>query len=178
VIAVAGGAEKAALCTELGAARAVDHTAEDVFEVVMDETADRGADVIFDPIGGDQTERLWTCGALGGRYLAVGFNDDPESGLTGRALRRLSMANMTAMGVLVAYLDAPRDVRRFGINGFPPEVGARVHEHLLELVAAGRVRPVVGRTIALDETGAALEDHAARRTTGRTVVDLSIGAGP
>jgi len=173
VIGVAGGPEKAALCTELGAARAIDHTAEDVFDVVMDETGDRGADVIFDPIGGDQTEMLWTCGALGGRYLAVGFNDDPESGLTGRALRKLSMANMTAMGVLLAYLDTPRDFRRFGINGFPPEAGQRVHEHLLELVAAGRIRPVVGRTISLDEVGAALEDHAARRTSGRTVVELS-----
>ncbi len=172
VIALAGGPEKAALCTKLGAARAVDHTAEDVFDVVMDETGDRGADVIFDPIGGDQTEMLWTCGALGGRYLAVGFNDDPESGLTGRALRKLSMANMTVMGVLLAYLDTPRDFRRFGINGFPPDVGRRVHEHLLELVAAGSIRPVIGRTIPLDEVGAALEDHAARRTSGRTVVEL------
>ncbi len=176
VIAVAGGPGKAALCTALGAARVVDHTSEDVFEAVMDETGDRGADVIFDPIGGDQTEMLWTCGALGGRYLAVGFNDDPESGLTGRALRRLSMANMTVMGVLLAYLDTPRDFRRFGINGFPPDVGQRVHQHLLELVAADSIRPVVGRTIALDEVGAALEDHAARRTSGRTVVDLSTGA--
>ncbi len=173
VIAVAGDPEKAALCIELGAARAVDHTAEDVFDVVMDETGDRGADVIFDPIGGDQTEMLWTCGALGGRYLAVGFNDDPESGLTGRALRKLSMANMTVIGVLLAYLDTPRDFRRFGLNGFPPEVGQRVHEHLLELVSAGWIKPVVGRTISLDEVGAALEDHAARRTKGRTVVELS-----
>jgi len=173
VIAVAGGPEKTALCTELGAARAVDQTTEDVFEVVMDETGDRGADVIFDPIGGEQTEMLWTCGALGGRYLAVGFNDDPESGLTGRPLRKLSMANMTVMGVLLAYLDTPRDFRRFGINGFPPEVGQRVHEHLLELVAAGTIRPVVGRTIALDEVASALADHAARRTSGRTVVELS-----
>ena len=176
VIAMAGGAEKTALCAELGAARTVDHTTEDVFDAVMDETGDRGADVIFDPIGGDQTEMLWTCGALGGRYLAVGFNDDPESGLTGRPLRKLSMANMTVMGVLLAYLDTPRDFRRFGVNGFPPEVGQRVHDHLLELAAAGSIRPVVGRTISLDEVGTALEDHAARRTSGRTVVDLTIGA--
>lgn len=173
VIAVAGGPDKTRLSTEIGASRAIDHTTEDVFEVVMDETGDRGADVIFDPIGGDQTEMLWTCGALGGRYLAVGFNDDPESGLTGRPLRKLSMANMTVMGVLLAYLDTPRDFRRFGINGFPPEVGQRVHEHLLELVAAGSIRPVVGRTISLDEVAAALADHAARRTSGRTVVELS-----
>lgn len=173
VIAVAGGADKAGLCRDLGAARAIDQTAEDVFDVVMDETGDRGADVVFDPIGGEQTETLWTCGTLGGRYLAVGFNDDPESGLTGRALRKLSMANMTVMGVLLAYLDTPRDFRRFGINGFPPEVGQRVHDHLLELVTSGAIKPVVGRTISLDEVGAALEDHAARRTSGRTVVDLS-----
>jgi NADPH2:quinone reductase len=174
VIAVAGGSEKTRLSREIGATRAIDQETEDVFDVVMDETGDHGADVIFDPIGGDQTEMLWTCGALGGRYLAVGFNDDPESGLTGRALRKLSMANMTVMGVLLAYLDTPRDFRRFGINGFPPAVGQRVHEHLLELVAAGAVKPVVGRTIALDEVGAALEDHAARRTSGRTVVELSV----
>jgi NADPH2:quinone reductase len=80
---------------------------------------------------------------------------------------------MTVMGVLLAYLDTPRDFRRFGINGFPPEVGQRVHEHLLELVAAGSIRPVIGRTISLDEAGAALADHAARRTSGRTVVELS-----
>jgi NADPH2:quinone reductase len=85
------------------------------------------------------------------------------------------MANMTVLGVLLAYLDTPRDFRRFGINGFPPDVGERVHEHLLELVADGSIRPVVGRTVSLDEVGAALEDHAARRTTGRTVVDLSLG---
>ncbi len=173
VIATAGGADKARLCTDLGAARAVDHTAEDVFDAVMDETGDRGADVIFDPIGGDQTETMWTCGALGGRYLAVGFNDDPESGLTGRALRKLSMANMSALGVLLAYLDVPRDFRRFGINPFPPETGLRVHAALLDLVADGRIRPVIGRRIALEDVAGALEDHAARRTTGRTVVEIA-----
>jgi NADPH2:quinone reductase len=169
VIAVAGGPEKAQLCRDLGAERAIDQDTESVFDVVMDETGERGAEVIFDPIGGEQTETMWTCGALGGRYLAVGFNDDPESGLTGRALRKLSMANMTAMGVLLAYLDVPRAYRQFGVNPFPPETGRRVHAALLELVAAGKIRPVVGRTIGLSEVAGALEDHAARRTSGRTV---------
>ena len=138
----------------------------------MDATGDRGAEVIFDPIGGEQTETMWTCGALGGRYLAVGFNDDPESGLTGRPLRKLSMANMSVLGVLLAYLDMPRDFRRFGINAFPPETGQRVHAALLDLVAAGSIRPAIGRRIGLDDVAAALEDHAARRTSGRTVVQI------
>lgn len=175
VLAVAGGAEKGRLCADLGAERAIDQETEDVFEVVMDETGDRGADVVFDPIGGEQTETMWTCGALGGRYLAVGFNDDPESGLTGRPLRKLSMANLTVMGVLLAYLDVPRAFRQFGVNPFPPSTGVRVHAALLDLLAEGRIRPVVGRRIGLDDVAAALEDHAARRTSGRTVVDLAPG---
>lgn len=172
VIATAGGPEKTALCRQLGAEVTVDHTTDDVFDAVMDSTGDRGADVIFDPIGGDQTETIWTCGALGGRYLAVGFNDDPESGLTGRPLRKLSMANLSVLGVLLAYLDTPRDFRRFGINAFPPETGRRVHDELLRLVADGSIRPVIGRRIGLDDVAAALTDHAARRTSGRTVVVL------
>ncbi len=173
VIAMAGGVDKAKLCLDLGADLVVDtHEVEGaaIFDVVMDETAERGVDVIFDPIGGDLTETLWTCGTHGGRYLAVGFNDDPESGLTGRALRKLSMANMTAMGVLLAYLDVPRAFRQFGINPFPPATGARVHEALLELAAAGSIRPVVGKRVGLDGVAGALEEHAARRTWGRTVV--------
>ncbi|MFC5493852.1 NADPH:quinone oxidoreductase family protein [Nocardioides caricicola] len=172
VIATAGGPDKTRLCAELGAEVTIDHTTADVFDAVMDATGDRGADVIFDPIGGEQTETLWTCGALGGRYLAVGFNDDPESGLTGRPLRKLSMANMSVLGVLLAYLDTPRDFRRFGINAFPPATGERVHAALLELVASGSIRPVVGRRIGMDDVAGALADHAARRTTGRTVVVL------
>src|SRR4051794_34303525 len=118
VIATAGGAGKVALCAGLGAEVTVDHHADDVFDVTMAATDGRGADVIYDPIGGDQTETMWTCAALGGRYLPVGFNDDPESGLTGRPLRKASMANLTIMGVVLAYLDPPIEYRRFGVNTF------------------------------------------------------------
>lgn len=177
VVATAGGPEKTTLCRDLGADVVVDHSSEDVFDAVMDATGERGADVIFDPVGGELTETIWTCGALGGRYLAVGFNDDPQSGLTGRPLRKLSMANLSVLGVLLAYLEVPRDFRRFGINPFPPETGRRVHAALLDLVAAGSIRPVIGRRTTLDGVAAALEDHAARRTAGRTVVEMT-GATP
>ena len=173
VIAVAGGSDKAKLCLGLGAERAIDHTADDVFDAVMEHTGGHGADVIYDPIGGEQTESMWTCAALGGRYLPVGFNDDPESGLTGRPLRKVSMANVSVVGVILAYLDVPLEFRRFGINPFPPETGRRVHAALLELVAEEAIRPVVGRRIGLADVASALEDHEARRTSGRTVLDLS-----
>jgi NADPH2:quinone reductase len=48
-----------------------------------------------------------------------------------------------------------------------------VHAALLELVSAGTIAPVIGRVIAMDEVAAALDDHANRRTSGRTVVDVA-----
>lgn len=173
VIATAGSPDKTALCTELGAERVVDHGAEDAFDAVMGHTDGHGADVVFDPIGGDATEAMWTCAARGGRYLPIGFNDDPESGLTGRPLRKVSMANVSVVGVVLAYLDAPRELRRFGINPFSPADGERVHAALLDLLDRGAIRPIVGRRVGLSEVASALEDHGARRTSGRTVLDLT-----
>lgn len=174
VIAVAGGAEKVGLCVDLGAEVGVDHTNEDLFDAVMAHTEGRGANVAFDVVGGEGTEEVWTTMALGGRYLPVGFNDDPQSGLTGRPLRKVSMGNISVLGVILAYLDAPLEFRRFGINPFPPSTGQRVHVKLCRLVTEGQIRPVIGRRIAMRDVGAALDDHGARRTAGRTVVDLSL----
>jgi NADPH2:quinone reductase len=174
VMAVAGGAEKGRVCTTLGASLAIDHS-DDVFARVMEATDGHGADVVFDLVGGEGTESIWTTIAQGGRYLPVGFNDDPQSGLTGRPLRRVSMGNFSVVGVILAYMEAPIEFRRFGVNPFPPAVGREVHTELLALVAAGKIRPVVSRRIAMGEVAAALEDHEQRRTTGRTVVDVSLG---
>jgi NADPH:quinone reductase len=172
VLAIAGGPEKALLCKELGATP-IDHTTDDIFDRVMALTDNRGAEVVVDLIGGEQTETIWTCVAREGRYLPVGFNDDPESGLTGRPLRKVSMGNFSVLGVMLGYNEMPIEFRRFGVNTFTPEVGRDVHGALLQLVAAGAIRPVIGRRISMDEVAAALDDHEQRRTTGRTVVDLS-----
>jgi NADPH:quinone reductase len=174
VIAIAGGTEKARLCTELGAS-AIDYTAADLFDEVNARTEGRGADVAVDLVGGEQTEVIWTCMAREGRYLPVGFNDDPQSGLTGRPLRKVSMGNFSVLGVILGYGELPVDFRRFGLNMFPAELGREVHTALLDLVASGTVRPVIGRQITMDEVAGALDDHEQRRTTGRTVVAMARG---
>lgn len=175
VIAIAGGAHKTALCKTLGAAHTVDHTADghDLFASVMDATHGHGADVAIDLVGGEATETTWTVMAHGGRYVPVGFNDDPESGFTGRPLRKVAMGNFTVVGILAAYGELPLDFRRFGIHPFPAAVGEQVHADLLRLLASNEIAPTVGRTIGMDDVGTALEDHEARRTTGRTVVSIS-----
>lgn len=173
VIAAAGGPAKAKLCEQVGASLGIDYHSEDVFDRVMEHTDGRGADVVVDLVGGDRTETVWTCVAREGRYLPVGFNDDSESGLTGRPLRKVAMGNFSVMGVMLSYNDAPLQLRRFGVNPLPPSLGPEVHRSLSELVAAGSIRPVIGRRIGMDGVAAALDDHANRRTTGRTVVEVS-----
>ena len=171
VIAVAGG-DKGAVCAQLGASLVIDAASGDMFDRVMDHTNGRGAEVVFDVIGGDLVETTWTCVAREGRYLPVGFNDDVQSGLTGRPLRKVSTGNFSVVGVLMSYNEVPLQVRRAGLNPFGPATGAEVHAALCELVSRGAIRPVVGRRIRIEDVGAALEDHEQRRTTGRTVVDL------
>jgi NADPH2:quinone reductase len=174
VIAVAGGTEKGALCTELGADVVVDHTTEDFVEAVLADTEDQGAEVVYDLTGGDFVERSWRCTARGGRYLAVGFADDDANGMTGRPLRMGCIGNIDIVCVMVAWAESvDPGMRRFGFNPFGRDVADEVHTDLLRLVDKELVRPYVGRRVTMGEAGAALDDHENRRSQGRTVVEVS-----
>jgi NADPH2:quinone reductase len=173
VIAVAGGPEKGALCTSLGADLVIDHTAEDFVESVLAATGDAGADVVYDLAGGDFVERSWRCTAHGGRYLAVGFADDVDNGMTGRPLRMACIGNVDIVGVMLGWSEGvDPGMRRFGFNPFGRKEGEEVHADLLRMVAEGSIRPFLGRRVAMDEAGAALDEHEERRSLGRTVVEV------
>lgn len=174
VIAVAGGPDKGALCTSLGADLVIDHTSEDFVESVLAATGDAGADVVYDLAGGDFVERSWRCTAHGGRYLAVGFADDDENGMTGRPLRMACIGNIDIVGVMLGWSEAvDPGMRRFGFNPFGREVGEEVHADLLRMAAEGSIRPYVGRRVSMEEAGAALDEHEERRSLGRTVVEVA-----
>ncbi len=173
VIAVAGGPTKGALCASLGADLVIDHTTEDFVEAVLAATGDVGADVVYDLTGGDFTERSWRCTARGGRYLAVGFADDTENGMTGRPLRMACIGNIDLVCVMLAWVDTiDPGMRRFGFNPFGRDVADEVHSDLLRLVAEGTIRPFIGRRVTMEEAGAALDEHEDRRSLGRTVVEI------
>lgn len=173
VIATAGGPEKVALCREMGAALAIDHTDEDWAEAVFAHTGDVGAHVVCDLAGGSFVEPSWRVTAREGRYLAVGYTDDDENGMTGRPLRMASIGNISIVGVLCAYVDdLDPGMRRFGFNPYGRDVGESVHADLLRLIADGKIRPHVGRRVSMEEAGAALDEHEARRSVGRTVVEV------
>jgi NADPH2:quinone reductase len=145
----------------------------DFAEKVFELTNDRGADVVCDLVGGEVTQPSWRCTAREGRYLTVGFADDPENGMTGQPLRPLATGNFSVVGVMVAWVDnLPPFVRKMGINPFPRAVANDVHGDLMRLLEAGKIRPTLERRVTLEEAPAALEDHEARKTMGRTAVSI------
>lgn len=171
VFATVGSAEKADYCRSLGADRVINHTSEDFRQVVLAETAHAGADVILDLVAGRFVEPSWGCIAREGRYVCAGFADDEENGFTGRPLRPLCSANFSVLGVMLSYIGhMPPEIREFGFNMFTRDVGERVHAALLDLFSQGKIKPVLNRTVTLEEAADALSDQEHRKTRGRTVV--------
>jgi NADPH2:quinone reductase len=174
VIAVAGGPEKGALCASLGADLVIDHQTQDFVESVLQATGDAGADVVYDLTGGDFAERSWRCTAHGGRYVAMGFADDDENGMTGRPLRMACLGNIDIVCVMLGWAESvDPGMRRFGFNPFGRDVADEVHTDLLRLVAEGSIRPYIGQRVAMEEAGRALDAHDERRAVGRTVVEIA-----
>jgi NADPH2:quinone reductase len=173
VYATAGGSAKVELCRQLGAELAIDHMETNFADAVLDHTDDVGAEVVCDLAGGGFVADAWRAVARGGRYLAVGFADDPDNGTGGTPLRPTCIGNFSIVGVLGAYMsNVPGPLRRTGFNPFGRDVAERVHEDLLRLVRSGDVRPHIGQRVSLEEAPAALEAHEQRRSLGRTAVLL------
>jgi len=179
VIATVGDDDKAALVEGLGADVVVNYQTDDFVARVLDLTSGAGVDVCFDGVGGETMMRSLRCLGRGGRHLVVGFAGGIEAEeipmVSGRAL---CFGNFELVGVILSYVDVdklpyvtgfvPVPVPRFN----PPttDLGRQIQAHLLELLAAGTIRPIVGRTVPFEGLAEALDDMEARRTIGRTVV--------
>ena len=174
VIATAGGPEKVAFVRDLGADVAVDYRADDFGAVVEEVTGGLGVDVVFDGVGGEVGTRSRRCLALGGRYLVIGFASgieaEEEPMVTGR---ELCFGSYAVCGVMLSYTSDPVMARKAtGFNITPRSVGEAVHADLLGLLAAGAIRPVVGREVDFADLPAALDAMEDRETMGRVVVHL------
>jgi NADPH2:quinone reductase len=155
VIGVVGGAEKAAVARRLGADVVVDRHTEDVVSVVKEATEGRGADVVYDPVGGETYDRSTKCIAFEGRILVVGF-----AGGTIQAppLSHALVKNYSVVGLhwgLYARLD-PHAVRE-------------CHHELTRLVAVGAITPLVTERLALEDLADGVQRLADGVTTGRVV---------
>jgi NADPH2:quinone reductase len=177
VLAVAGSVEKLALARDLGAEVTIDSSVDDLAAAALAATDDVGVDVVFDTVGEAVLEASLSALRYNGRYVMLGFASGKEVADEPFLVpRRLMLANCRVATVMFAY--AAPDLRStvktaMGWNFPPTELGTRIQDEILERVAAGRVRAVVGRTLDLaDDVPGALEDLARRATVGRTVVTV------
>jgi NADPH:quinone reductase len=156
VIATAGGPEKVQVCRDLGADHVVDYTADDFVPVVKEVTGGHGADVVYDPVGGDVFDRSRKCIAFEGRLVVVGFTSGriPEA-----PANHLLVKNYSVVG-LHWGLYLKHDPAVFGL----------VHEELTRLYEDGRIDPLVGQVLPLEEAPKALGALASRGTVGKVVL--------
>lgn len=156
VIAAARGAERAAFCRAQGADAVVDPRSEPLPERVRELTSGRGADVVYDPVGGEAFEAATRAVAHEGRLLAVGF----ASGRWGTPdPAHLVTHNYSLMGVMPGGYD----------RAFKEEAQARLEAWL----RAGRLRVPLARTVPFESLPAGLEALAAGGMTGRIALSVA-----
>jgi NADPH2:quinone reductase len=156
VIAVVGGAAKAEAARALGADVVVDRLEEDFVAVVKEVTGGRGADVVYDPVGGAAYQGSTKCVAFEGRIVVVGFAGGT---IPAPALNHALVKNYSILGL------------HWGLyRSKDPEAVAACHRVLTELADAGTIRTLVGARLPFEDAPAGLSRLAAGENLGRLVV--------
>jgi NADPH2:quinone reductase len=161
VIGVVGGPAKAEVARQLGADVVVDRHSEDFVEVVKAETNGHGADVVYDPVGGDTYRRSAKCIAFEGRILLIGF--------AGGEIQQVALNNALIKNYSIIGL-------HWGLYArYEPSAYGECHAALTELAAAGKIRPVVSERLPLAELASGVQRLADGLTTGRVVYEAAAG---
>ncbi|WP_405578632.1 NADPH:quinone oxidoreductase family protein [Streptomyces sp. NBC_01092] len=163
VIGVVGGADKAAVARDLGCDVVIDRRAEDVIGAVKEATGGRGADVIYDPVGGEAYTQSAKVVAFEGRIVVVGF---ASGSIPSPALNHALVKNYSILGL------------HWGLyNTKNPKLIMHCHEQLTELAARGAIKPLVSERVPLGGAAAAVQRVADGVTTGRIAVVPSLENG-
>lgn len=156
VIGVVGGADKAEVARALGCDVVVDRRSEDVIAAVKEATGGRGADVIYDPVGGEAYAQSAKVVAFEGRIVVVGF---ASGSIPSPALNHALVKNYSIVGL------------HWGLyNLKDPAAILRCHETLTEYAAKGLIKPLVSERVAFDGAADAVQRVSEGVTTGRLVV--------
>ena len=158
VIATAGSDEKVEVCRELGADHAINYKTQDFVEEVKKITGGRGADVVYDPVGGDVYDRSTKCIAFEGRIVIVGFTSGriPQA-----ATNHVLVKNYSVVGL------------HWGLySKRAPELIPLATKALLELYDAGKIKPYVSTRLPLSEAPRALTSVAEGKSTGKVILTV------
>lgn len=156
VIATAGGSEKTKVCSDLGADVVIDYLTEDFIEIVKKETDGRGADVIYDPVGGDTFDNSRRCIAFDGRLLVIGFAGGriPEA-----PANHALVKNYSIVGVHWGYF-----------KRLYPEGVVEIHNNLMDLYEKGKIKPLIYDEFPFEKVPEALNMLGSRKTWGKLIV--------
>lgn len=159
VFSTAGGPEKVEICRQLGAEMAVDYREENFVDAVKEATGGRGADVIFDPVGGDVFDLSRKCVAFEGRIVVVGF--------AGGRIADAPTNHALVKNYSVAGL-------HWGLyNKVMPELVTETHHALVDLYTERKIDPLIHKTVPFDELPEALDLLQSRKTHGKLVTTPS-----
>ena len=156
VIAVASTEEKRAVCRKLGADHAIDPSAGGFRDRVRELTGGRGADVVFDPVGGDVFDESMRCIAPFGRILIVGF-------VGGRAALAKTNHLLIKDAEVIGYTAG-------ALQRHDPAWARRNTEILIDWLGAGRLSPYVSHRVPLAEAARALQIVKDRQVIGKVVL--------
>jgi len=156
VIAAASSDEKLEICRQHGADATINYSTQDLREAIKATTDGKGPDVIYDPVGGIYAEPAFRSIGWRGRYLVVGFanGEIPKLPLNLTLLKGASL-----VGVFWGEY-----VRR------EPKANMAAMRELMGWLAEGKIRPHISGRYALADTPKALNDMAARKVTGKVVI--------
>jgi NADPH2:quinone reductase len=156
VIACASSEEKLAVCREHGADATINYAAEDLRERIKALTDGRGADVVYDPVGGPYTEPAFRSLAWRGRLLVVGFAAGEIPKLP------LNLALLKGAAVVGVFWGdfTKREPQQFANS--VRQLGLWFRE--------GKLRPHVSQTFPLRQAAEALKLMAARQVKGKVVL--------
>ena len=155
VIATAGSDAKLDVVRQLGADHLINYT-DGFREQVKELTGGRGADVIYDPVGGDVFDESMRCIAPFGRILIVGFT----SGRVGLAkTNHLLIKDAAVIGFTVG-----------GLQRHDPAWAKRNADILMGWLASGRIKPYISHRVPLARTADALKLIIERKVIGKAIV--------
>src|SRR5688572_12558112 len=156
VIAAASSPEKLAVCREHGADEAIDYTKEELREGIKRITGAAGVDVVYDPVGGAYTEAAFRSLAWKGRLLVIGFTagEIPKIPLNLPLLKGASI-----VGVFLG-----------GFTEREPAAAREDMREIVEMLAAGRIRPHISNRYPLERGVEALREVAERRAKGKVLI--------
>ena len=158
VVACASSEEKLALCATHGADELLNYKQDDLKHTLKDLTCGSGVNVVYDPVGGDLSEKALRATAWYGRFLVIGF---ASGSIPKMPLNLVMLKSVDVLGVFWGEAI----IRN-------PEEHAENMAQIMDWVASGKLTPHVHQSYPLEETAQAITAIANRQVKGKVIISL------